>query len=298
MYILTHTDFPIPLDGKQVFQYRTIIEGIAFDPSHLLQQMNDALDALLTIRLNNEAGEAKKVLQNGVEHTLNNDATIYPVLSDKGELYGYSHYITRLGFPMFLVETYQVVKYDDQGAGEPKIFVELWRGLLSGVYTDIPGNPALICLTTGEDDTDEETQDKEKQLQQLKEQYRVRKIDEDPNWFITDSDNWQCCRLISERQYEFIQICGLGEEYGVAKGTVNLDDYSAEQVEGYLKFFGYKDIRHFVIAYKMSFESRIFAEMVFETGWEDYLLDNRLSTFEQARDFIADIVDCALGENE
>jgi hypothetical protein len=114
------------------------------------------------------------------------------------------------------------------------------------------------------------------------------------SWFVTDDSCWQCCREISDKVFELIQICKIGEGYDVAHGTINLDDYTIVQWEDYVKLYGHDGLRGFISDYNNTFPMRILAEYIFETEWTDYLQGKYFDAFDAAARFIADVVDCPI----
>lgn len=116
-------------------------------------------------------------------------------------------------------------------------------------------------------------------------------------WFVTDDSCWQCCREISEKVYELIQVCKTGDKYAVAKGTINLDDYTAEQWEEHIELFGHDGFRGFISDYDNTFPMRIIAEYIFETYWLNHLLEETYDTFDDAARYVAGVVDCEIDLN-
>ena len=114
-------------------------------------------------------------------------------------------------------------------------------------------------------------------------------------WFVVDDDCWQCCRILSDKSYEFIQICNLGTEHGVAKGIVELDNYTDDNLKWHLECYGY-NVQDFNEWKQINGNKLILAEMVFETEWMEYLLDNRFPDSKDAKKFIAGIVDCSVDD--
>jgi hypothetical protein len=117
---------------------------------------------------------------------------------------------------------------------------------------------------------------------------------QDSAWFITDDSCWQCCREISEKVFELIQICGVSGGYDVARATVDLDAYTAEQWLKYINLYGHGDFMGFIKDYDMTFPMRILAEYIFETDWDDFLEGGYFDTFDAAARYVAGIVDCKI----
>jgi hypothetical protein len=115
-----------------------------------------------------------------------------------------------------------------------------------------------------------------------------------PEWVVTDDSCWQCCREISGKVFELIQICDLGESYDVSRGTINLDDYEVGVWEDYINLFQHDGINGFINDYDKTFPMRILAEYIFETDWENYLQSEDFSKFNDAARYIAGIVDCEI----
>ena len=75
------------------------------------------------------------------------------------------------------------------------------------------------------------------------------------NWFITDDDCLQCCKRnpdIDPDSYEFVQIIGFeghidGKPFWrVSQATIDIKDFSEEDILNALGFFGYEDMDDFV----------------------------------------------------
>lgn len=174
--------------------------------------------------------------------------------------------------------------------------MELYRGLLEDVYTDIPGKPLLYPVITGEteDRIDEADRGNAKLLERLKMQHKVHSIKTGTQWFVTDDDTYQCCRQLTDRVFELIQVCDLAGEYGVARAVIDMDDYSIDDWERYLRLYSHKDLRGFIEDYSRELNLRILAEYIFETDWQKYLEEITYLTKEEAARAIARVVDCEL----
>ncbi len=115
-----------------------------------------------------------------------------------------------------------------------------------------------------------------------------------PGWFVTDDSCWQCCLEKSEKVFELVQICGVSGGYDIARATINLDAYTAEQWEDYIGLFGHDGVLGFIKDYDMTFPMRILAEYIFETDWEDFLEGGYFDTFNDAARYLAGVVDCEI----
>jgi len=113
-------------------------------------------------------------------------------------------------------------------------------------------------------------------------------------WVVTDDDCRQCCREISEKVFEFIQICSIGDKYAVAQRVVKLDDYSAEQWEEHIELYSHDGFCGFISDYDNTFPMRIIAEYIFETYSLHHLLDETYDSVEAAAKYIAGVVDCEI----
>jgi len=298
LYALLHTYIP---EGKTIgdndIPHRSEILGIAYDLAPLQKAVNSKLSELLSVLDTEERGEAIQRIGFGFSYPLRQFETIYAVNDPKYNFVGFRHMVTVPCHAPVFMESYEIVSYNDYR--EPVFFVELYRGVLSDVYTDIPGNPLLYPVITGEDESmiNERDRDNEKLLERLKEQRRVRSILTSTQWFVTDDAFYQCCRQITDRVFELIQVCSLGDQYGVACAVINVDDYSIDDWERYLQLYAHKDLRGFIEDYNCELSLRILAEYIFETDWQDYLEETTYPNREDAARAIAGVVDCELDIN-
>lgn len=296
LYALLHTYIP---EGKTFdasdIPHRSEILGIAFDRAPLQKAVNAKLEELFSVLGKDGSEEAMQRIQFGYSCQLRRLETVYAVNDQEYNLVGFRHMVTvPCHAPVFL-ESYEIVAYDDYK--EPVIFVELYRGLLEDVYTDIPGKPLLYPVITGEaeDRIDEADRGNEKLLERLKAQRKVRSILMSTQWFVTDDAFYQCCRQFTSRVFELIHVCSLGDQYGVARAVINVDDYSIDDWERYLQLYGHKDLRGFIEDYNCELNLRILAEYIFETDWQKHLEEMTYLTKEEAVRAIAGVVDCELG---
>lgn len=61
-------------------------------------------------------------------------------------------------------------------------------------------------------------------------------------WIYTDPDTEQYGRQISERVFEFKELANNEDEYDIGEYielTINLDDYTEEEVENHINTYGY-----------------------------------------------------------
>lgn len=296
LYALLHTYIP---EGKTLsdnnIPHRSEILDIAYDPAPLQKAVNAKLGELFSVMDKNEHEEIMQRLRFGLSYPLRQFETVYAVNDRVYNLIGFRHMVTVPCHAPVFMESYEIVTYEDYN--EPVFFVELFRGLLEDVYTDIPGNPLLYKVITGEneDRIDAEDRDNEKLLERMKAQRKVRSIKTSTQWFVTDDEFYQCCRQITGRVFELIQVCGLADAYGVARAVIDVDDYNIDEWERYLRFYDHKDLRGFIEDYNCELNLRILAEYIFETDWQEYLEEMTYSTKEEAARAIAGMVDCELG---
>lgn len=101
-------------------------------------------------------------------------------------------------------------------------------------------------------------------------------------WFVTDPDCLQCCKIISEaaKIYEFVQINDYSyvkSGYRVARGTIHLEQYSEKEIHDNLHFFGYASMSDFE-RQNGRICWRLIAEMIFETNAASYETVESLDT--------------------
>ena len=68
-------------------------------------------------------------------------------------------------------------------------------------------------------------------------------------WTLTDDDCAQYVRTVDEyfgKTFELWQVCKLVGNYEVAHAIINIDDYSDDEINEVLNFFGYQDMDEFV----------------------------------------------------
>jgi len=146
-------------------------------------------------------------------------------------------------------------------------------------------------------------------------------------WFITDSDCMQCCREIpgENAKFELMQINSYpdpqhGEPfYQVAHGTIDvLSDYTPEEIENILGFYGYENLDDFVMqtapiqdfVFKADgtvdrenspgfvdcfIEYQLIAEMIFETEIQEYV-EAEYSSWDNAAIYIAGVTGLSIDE--
>lgn len=69
------------------------------------------------------------------------------------------------------------------------------------------------------------------------------------NWILADDDCAQYVRMVNEytgKTFELWQVCELVESYVVAHATINIDNYSSDEINEVLNFFGYQNLDEFV----------------------------------------------------
>lgn len=69
------------------------------------------------------------------------------------------------------------------------------------------------------------------------------------NWILADDDCAQYVRRVDEytgKTFELWQVCELEENYAVAHATINIDNYSNDEIHDVLTFFGYQSLDEFV----------------------------------------------------
>lgn len=174
-----------------------------------------------------------------------------------------------------------------------RIFVESFLGQIL-VYTDLPASTELRVVEAVWADPDQETLDNRALLQQLLERGEIRELPQTANWVLTDDACWQCRRRISERKYELIRVQDLGMEYGILRGIVDVDDYTLDGWEDYLRGYDYGGLRDFIAGFGNALPLGVLAECIFETEWESYLMDERFRTLSEAVQYIAGVADCTL----
>lgn len=296
LYALLHTYIPKGKTlGDNDIPHRSEILGIAYDLAPLQKAVYTKLSELFSVLDKDEYEEAMQRIGFGLSYPLRQFETVYAVNDRKYNLVGFRHMVTVPCYAPVFMESYEIVVYEDYK--EPVFFVEMYRGLLEDVYTDIPGNPLLYKVITGEaeDRIDAEDRGNEKLLEEMKAQRKVRSIKASAQWFVTDDEVYQCCRQITSRVFELIQVCDLIGSYGVARAVIDVDDYNIDDWERYLRFYAHKDLRSFIEDYNCELNLRILAEYIFETDWQKYLDEMTYSTKEEAAGEIAGVVDCDLG---
>ena len=111
-------------------------------------------------------------------------------------------------------------------------------------------------------------------------------------WFVTDDDCLQCCRVIpgtDAQRFEFVQINSYDGHidgkpfFQTARGTIDMDDYSENEIQDMLGTYGYDERP----------EDRIIAEMFFETEVQEYV-ENEFRSWNAAVRRIAKITDLDL----
>lgn len=112
------------------------------------------------------------------------------------------------------------------------------------------------------------------------------------NWVVTDPDTVQCCRKASEygpRVYELAEVDDFknfssgDKTCRVGHAHIYLDDYTDEEISGFLGSYGYGDMDGLKESYDNSPEvdyDQFIAEMAFETEIIEY--DGEYCTFNQA----------------
>lgn len=77
-------------------------------------------------------------------------------------------------------------------------------------------------------------------------------------WFLTDDNNFQCCRQIDDCTFEFVEIEQYhsgAELYKLKRNVINVKDYEYLKVE-LLHFYGYEE--------NADIDNQIVAECIFE----------------------------------
>lgn len=182
-------------------------------------------------------------------------------------------------------------------ASAARIFVESFLGQIH-VYADLPEPPELRIVETIWADPDQETLDNQAYLKELLERGEIRELPQTPNWTLTNGACWQCCRRITSRKYELIQLKDLCEEYGIVQAIVDVDDYSLSDWEYFIQQFGHESLRDFISNSGNALRLDVLAKYIFCTLWEEYLMDDFYSSLEEAVEHIARIVDCPLPDIE
>lgn len=126
--------------------------------------------------------------------------------------------------------------------------------------------------------------------------WRVTWDENESNWFITDDDSFQCCKVVhlDERIYELIQINpyileGMESFYTVSCGLISLKRYSDEEILKYMQPYGYKSMEQFIAAHDGILYWQYIAEMIFETTCMEYESCQKYSSFEAAAEAIKNI---------
>ena len=295
LYALLRTYIP---EGKVLgdndIPHRSEILGVAYDLAPLQKAVGTKLSELFSTLNKDEYEKAIQGIRFGFSYPLRQFETVYAVSDSAHNLVGYRHMVTVPHHAPVFMESYEIVTYEDYK--EPVFFVKMCRGLLEDVYTDIPGNPLLYKVITGEEENriDEADRSNEKLLERLIAQRMVRSIQTSTQWFVTDDEFYQCCRPITDRVFELIQVCELGVSYGVARAVIDVDDYDIDDWERYLKLYGHEDLRGFIEDYHCELNLRILAEYIFETDWQEYLEETTYHTVVDAAKAVAAVVDCEL----
>ena len=143
-------------------------------------------------------------------------------------------------------------------------------------------------------------------------------------WFITDDDCLQCCRRnpdIDPDSYSFVQIISFpghvdGKPFWrVSEATIDVSDFSDDDIQKALNFFGYEDLDDFVhqnapdwnIVYKEDgsidkinspsyiIDYQLIAEMLFEMDALTEYAGDKFPSWNEAVQRIADITNLDLG---
>jgi hypothetical protein len=121
-------------------------------------------------------------------------------------------------------------------------------------------------------------------------------VKNDKQWFLTDDDCFQCCRIIKPNNsspaldgvYEFVQVNRSGssgtenaDKHVISHGIIDMNDYTETQVLEYLKLFGHTNFLDFLSLHEDSC-CQLVAEMIFETNWHDFKLPGTYPSFADA----------------
>jgi len=129
------------------------------------------------------------------------------------------------------------------------------------------------------------------------------RVENEQQWFITDDDCFQCCRIIKPNNayrpsgnkghsfdgvYELIQVNRAGpvgtrcaDKYVISHGTIYMSDYTEDQVVEYIRLYGYNDLVDFLSSYE-EFCCQMVAEMIFETDWLEFTLPGSYPNYAAA----------------
>ena len=137
----------------------------------------------------------------------------------------------------------------------------------------------------------------------IKEEWQKFSKSKNP-WFVTDSDSFQCCRVLQptlstqtggkgkgyrfDGEYELIQLNACGpagtsdaDRFRIANGVIRLVEYTEAQILSYLKFFGYENLLAFLQPGKDE-QFHLLAEMIFETEAHSFELPEDYDSFVAA----------------
>ena len=121
------------------------------------------------------------------------------------------------------------------------------------------------------------------------------------DWVLTDDATLQCRQTVSEaeRIYRLVQIDDyrlIGQPCRISQAIIRMDDYSEEEIQEYLQFFGYLDMEGFKKMYDGEIAWEIIAEMIFETDAMETETPERYTTWEAAVRAVESITGLALDE--
>lgn len=113
-------------------------------------------------------------------------------------------------------------------------------------------------------------------------------------WELTDDSCYQYRKELSNRKFELIQfvdIDELSEKFLVYKSTIDLDDFSDEELEKYIKLYydGLKEVKEFYGDWADS----IIAECIFEQQSTDeadfyHFYDEEVKAIEFIKEYVAE----------
>ena len=131
-------------------------------------------------------------------------------------------------------------------------------------------------------------------------------------WLLTDDDNAQYVRSLnfSNTIFELYQVCKLVDVYKIAHGIVVIENYSREEIDETLRFYGYKNMDDFVEQTSPEVISKnedgsldknspyyiidwqLIAEMIFEeNALSEYLMDEeKWEDFDSAASYIRNAI--------
>jgi|GEM_PF-5610724 len=117
-------------------------------------------------------------------------------------------------------------------------------------------------------------------------------MSEELGFVVTDDDCLQCCKKVGDDSYHLVQYDEypmLDDPYRIVEATIDLSDYSEQELLDYLKPYGYSDLGALG-------DMGLMAEIIFETDAQELENPGRYKTFEEVGQAIEKITGLDLRE--